>query len=233
MNLSDPEYKTWLTDLKAKIRSVQLKAAIAVNSALIKFYWELGKMIEEKETGWGSLFLDTLSHELKLEFPDMKGFSKSNLKYCKRFYEFYQSSIGQQPVDQLMIQSITQIPWGHNILIFTKSKDIKEANFYLQQTLENSWSRDVLALQIKSRLYERQGKAITNFKHTLPAPQSELAEQTLKDPYIFDFLAMSGPYKERDIENQLVSHIMKFLLELGKGFAFLGQQYHLEVAGND
>ncbi len=103
----------------------------------------------------------------------------------------------------------------------------------MQQTLENNWSRDVLALQIKSRLYERQGKAITNFKHTLPTPQSELAEQTLKDPYIFDFMTMAGPYKERDIENQLVSHVMKFLLELGKGFAFLGQQYHLEVAGND
>ena len=163
----------------------------------------------------------------------MKGFSKSNLKYCKRFYEFYRPSIGQQPVDQLIYKPVAQIPWGHNILIFSKSNDIKEANFYLQQTLENNWSRDVLALQIKSRLYERQGKAITNFKHTLPAPQSELAEQTLKDPYIFDFMTMSAPYKERDIENQLVSHVMKFLLELGKGFAFLGQQYHLEVAGND
>ncbi len=233
MNLSDPEYKTWLTDLKAKIRSVQLKAAIAVNSALIEFYWELGKMIEEKHTGYGSQFLAMLSHHLKAEFPEMKGLSKSNLAYAKQFYQFYAASIFQQAVGKFDQQPIAQIPWGHNILIFSKSNDIKEANFYLQQTLENNWSRDVLALQIKSRLYERQGKAITNFKYTLPTPQSELAEQTLKDPYIFDFMTMAAPYKERDIENQLVSHVMKFLLELGKGFAFLGQQYHLEVAGND
>jgi predicted nuclease of restriction endonuclease-like (RecB) superfamily len=225
MNLSDPEYKTWLIELKAKIRSVQLKAAIAVNSALIEFYWELGKMIEERHTGYRSQFLDILSKDLKSEFPEMKGLSYRNLALCRQFYDFYSPSILQQPV--------AQIPWGHNILIFSKSSDTKEANFYLQHMLENNWSRDVLALQIKSRLYERQSKAITNFKHTLPTPQSELAEQTLKDPYIFDFMAMSAPYKERDIENQLVSHVMKFLLELGKGFAFLGQQYHLEVAGND
>ncbi|GHB68905.1 PDDEXK nuclease domain-containing protein [Persicitalea jodogahamensis] len=233
MNLSDPEYKSWLIELKAKIRSVQLKAAIAVNSALIEFYWELGKMIEERHTGYGSQFLDVLSKDLKSEFPEMKGLSYRNLALCRQFYLFYSSSILQQPVAEFSQQPVAQIPWGHNVLIFSKSIDIKEANFYLQQTLENNWSRDVLALQIKSRLYERQGKAITNFKHTLPSPQSELAEQTLKDPYIFDFMTMTAPYKERDIENQLVSHVMKFLLELGKGFAFLGQQYHLEVAGND
>ena len=153
MNLADPEYKNWLIELKAKIRSVQLKAAIAVNSALIEFYWELGKMIEERHTGYGSQFLATLSKDLKAEFPEMKGFSKSNLKYCKRFYEFYKSSIGQQAVDQLIYQSVIQIPWVHNILIFSKSNDSREANFHLQQTLINNWSRDVLALQISLRKY--------------------------------------------------------------------------------
>ena len=125
------------------------------------------------------------------------------------------------------------LPWGHNILIFTKSKDLKEAEFYIQQTIENHWSRDVLALQIKSNLYIRSGKAISNFKQTLPEPMSDLAQQTLKDPYIFDFLTMSKPYHEKDIENQLIQHITKFLLELGKGFAFIGQKYHLEIAEND
>lgn len=233
MTLSDPEYKTWLLELKSKIRSVQLKAAVAVNSALIEFYWELGKMIDEKHTGYGNQFLDMLSKDLKAEFPEMKGFSVRNLKYTRQFYLFYSDPIRQQAVAELGQRPVTQIPWGHNILIFSKSSDTKEANFYLQQTLENNWSRDVLALQIKTRLYERQGKAITNFKHTLPTPQSDLAEQTLKDPYIFDFLTLAGPYKEKDIENQLVAHVTKFLLELGKGFAFLGQQYHLEIAGND
>ncbi|HEV7348617.1 PDDEXK nuclease domain-containing protein [Telluribacter sp.] len=233
MNLSDPDYKAWLRELKSKIRSVQLKAAVAVNSALIEFYWELGKMIDEKHTGYGNQFLDRLSKDLKAEFPEMKGLSYRNLAFCRQFYQFYSSSILQQPVAEFIQQAVGQIPWGHNILIFSKSADVNEANFYLNQTLENNWSRDVLALQIKSHLYERQGKAITNFRHTLPTPQSELAEQTLKDPYIFEFLTLAGPYKEKDIENQLVAHVTKFLLELGKGFAFLGQQYHLEVAGND
>jgi predicted nuclease of restriction endonuclease-like (RecB) superfamily len=155
----------------------------------------------------------------------MQGLSTSNLKYCRRFYDFYKSSIGQQAVDQ--------IPWGHNILIFTKSNDLKEAQYYITQTISNNWSRDVLASQIKSKLFARSGKAISNFKLTLPEPMSDLAQQTLKDPYIFDFMAMAEPYKERDIENQSIKHITKFLLELGKGFAFVGQQYHLEIAEND
>ena len=163
----------------------------------------------------------------------MKGLSPSNLKYCLRFYQFYVVAridsqslpFGQRPVDQ--------IPWGHNIHIFTKCKSLAEADFYISQTLENGWSRDVLALQLKSGLYDRSGKAVTNFSHTLPSPQSDLAQQTLKDPYTFDFMAMTTPYNERDIERQLTQHITQFLLELGKGFAFIGRQYHLVVAGND
>lgn len=190
-NLLDKEYKYWLTDLKSKIRSAQAKAPITVNSALIAFYWELVKMIMEKENVWGSKLIEQVAKDLREEFPEIKGLSSSNLKYCKRFYSFYQSPIGQQAVDHLELsdsnrqQLVAQIPWGHNILIFSKSKNIKEAHFYLSETIENGWSRDVLALQIKSQLYQRQGKSITNFKQTLPEPLSDLAQQTLKDPYIF------------------------------------------------
>lgn len=242
MNTLTNEYKNWLTELKSKIRSVQLKAAIAVNSALIGFYWELGKMIAEKITlsNWGDKILEQISKDLKDEFPDMKGLSRSNLSYAKQFYEFYQSSIVQQVVGQLQSQEneiikypVFQIPWGHNILIFSKSTDVNEAHFYIQQTIENGWSRDILALQIKSKLFKRKGNAITNFKQTLPDPLSELAQQTLKDPYVFDFLSMTKPFHEKDIERQLITHITKFLLELGKGFAFIGQQYHLEVGETD
>ncbi|MEI6347636.1 MAG: PDDEXK nuclease domain-containing protein [Bacteroidota bacterium] len=220
-------YADWLKGVKERIRLARIKVALAANSELLSFYWDLGKMIADKqtETKWGDKIIEQVSKDLKREFPDMQGLSTSNLKYCKRFYLFYHSSIGQQPVDQL--------PWGHNILIFTKSKDISEAGFYIQQTMENNWSRDVLALQIKTNLFARQGHAISNFKSTLPLPMSDLAEQTLKDPYIFDFMALARPYNEKDIENQLINHVTKFLLELGKGFAFVGQQYHLEIADND
>jgi predicted nuclease of restriction endonuclease-like (RecB) superfamily len=228
LNHLSSDYKIWINELKLKIRSTQIKAAIAVNSVLIQFYWDLGKMIVDKQTQstWGDKLLEQISKDLKDEFPEMKGLSVTNLKYCKVFYNFYKDFlIGQQPVDQL--------PWSHNILIFTKSNSEQQAQFYIQQTIENNWSRDILALQIKNKLFERQGKSITNFKNTLPKPYSDLAEQTLKDPYVFDFITITSKAKERDIENQLIEHIKKFLLELGKGFAFVGQQYHLEVAEND
>jgi len=260
---SNKEYQIWLTELKAKIKSVQIKAALAANAELILFYFDLGKSISEKENVWGTKLLEQISSDLKDEFPDLKGFSVRNLKYCRNFYQFYNSAIGQQAVAQLFQQAVekiqslvnkadkpnthnsqqaarqfvqqlvAQIPWGHNILIFTKSKDIKEALFYISQTIENSWGREVLALQIKSDLYKREGKAITNFKNTLPEPLSDLAQQTLKDPYRFDFMTMTKPYIERDIENQLIKHVTKFLLELGKGFAFIAQQYHVKVSEND
>ena len=157
------DYKIWIKELKNQVRSAQIKAAIAVNSELINFYWELGKMISEKQEfyNWGDKLIDQISLDLKEEFPDMQGLSTSNLKYAKRFYLFYSTnSISQQLVDQ--------IPWGHNILIFSKSKDSKEAKFYIEQTIENNWSRDVLTLQIKTNLFDRKGKSITNFKNTLP-----------------------------------------------------------------
>ena len=227
----DSEYKEWILEIKNKIRSTQIKTAIAVNTALINFYWELGQMISEKEKSWGNKVLETLSKDLQSEFPEMKGFSLTNLKYCKLFYNYF--SIRPQVEDEFQKNVIFQLPWGHIKLIINKIKDTSESQFYINETIENNWSRDVLALQIKTDLFKRQGKSITNFKNTLPEPFSELAQQTLKDPYIFDFMTMSKPYYEKDIEKQLVSHVTKFLLELGKGFAFVGQQYHLEIAEND
>ncbi|HRP02204.1 MAG TPA: PDDEXK nuclease domain-containing protein, partial [Candidatus Kapabacteria bacterium] len=240
-SISNQEYKNWIQELKLKVRSAQIKAAIAVNKELILFYWELGSMISQKirQSNWGDKILENVSKDLKEAFPEMSGFSERNLKYCKFFYEFYSESIGQQLVallpEKLMFrqQLVAQIPWGHNILIFTKLKRLDEALFYIQKTIENNWSRDVLGLQIKSNLFNRQGKTISNFKNTLPEPFSDLAQQTLKDPYVFDFLQLTEGYKEKDIENQLVNHIKQFLLELGKGFAFVGQQYHIEIAEKD
>lgn len=225
--LISTDYKNWLNEVKRKLHSSQIKASIAINNVLIMFYWELGMMIAEKQaqTHWGNGLFNQLSHDLKLEFPEMKGLSSRNLHYAHQFYQFYEGSNMQQVVAQL--------PWGHNILIISKSQDLQEAQFYVQQTLENNWSRDILGLQIKSNLYYRKGKSITNFKRSLPEFFSDLAQQTLKDPYIFDFLNLTPKVKERDIENQLVSHITKFLLELGKGFAFIGQQYQLEVGNED
>lgn len=254
------DYAVWLKELKAKIRSTQLRAALAASRELILFYWELGKEICEKqqEARWGASFINTLGKDLQDEFPGMSGFSPKNLRYCRAFYRFYaENTIWQQAVaklengnekeiipqaggqtdmcfDSVISQHpVDQIPWGHNILIFTKSQSVEEARFYISQTIENGWSRDMLALQLKSKLHRRQGTAISNFKQTLPPPQSDLAQQTIKDPYTFDFLSMTQPYNERDIENQLVEHITKFLLELGKGFAFVGRQYHLEVGETD
>jgi predicted nuclease of restriction endonuclease-like (RecB) superfamily len=193
-DLKNNDYKEWILEIKNRIYSVQAKASIAVNSAVIEFYFFLGKSLSEKENIWGSKLLEQISLDLKIEFPDMKGFSVSNLKYCKNFYLFYADIISQQAVDQFIKQMVFQIPWGHNILIFTKSKDTDEALFYLNQTKQNNWGRDILAFQIKSDLYNRSGKALTNFKNTLPEHLSDLAQETFKDPYNFDFMCMSKPY---------------------------------------
>jgi predicted nuclease of restriction endonuclease-like (RecB) superfamily len=238
----DKEYKSWIIEVKSKIRAAQIKAVLSVNAVVIEFYWDLGKMIIEKQTAWGTKFLEQVSKDLSAEFPDMKGFSVTNLKYCKLFYNKFPirpqagdelKTISPQVEDEIVFNLVKQIPWGHIKLIIDKVKESKTAQFYIQQTIENAWGRETLALQIKSQLYERQGKAITNFSNTLPQPMSDLAQQTLKDPYNFDFVAMDTTMRERDLENQLVKHISKFLLELGKGFAFVGQQYHLEIAEQD
>ena len=239
----DKNYIEWVKKLKQKFRQCQLKAVVKVNSELLNFYWELGKEIVEKqkETKWGSKFLERLSKDLMAEFPNVKGFSLRNLKYIRQWYLFWKLfENGQQPVAQMedtkvqqAVALITQIPWGHNLVIISKCKDTKEALFYVRKTIENGWSRSVLTHQIESGLYERTGKAITNFDIALPKPQSDLAKETIKDPYCFDFLTLRDDYTEKELEDNLLTHLTKFLLELGNGFSFLGRQYKLEVGEDE
>ena len=222
------EYKNWIADLKTKVKQAQLKAVITVNQQLLMFYWELGTDIVEKQknTTWGEGFLKQLSRDLMVEFPDMKGFSLRNLKYIRQWFLFWSNdnAIGQQPVAQF-----TQIPWGHNLVIIAKCKSIDESIYYVNNTSTYGWSRSVLTHQIESKLWQREGKALTNFTHSLPSSQSDLALQTLKDPYIFDFLRLTKGYDERDLEQGLIEHITQFLLELGAGFAYIGRQVPLQV----
>ncbi len=188
--ITDKKYGNWLKQLRKRVRQVQLKAAAKVNTELLTFYWELGADIVEKqkETRWGDGFLTQLSKDLMAEFPDIKGFSKRNLEQIRRWYLFYNQDgkIAQQAASQL-----TQIPWWHNVIIVSKTHSIDEALFYVRKTIENGWSRSVLTHQIENGLINRAGKAITNFDTTLPAPQSDLAKETIKDPYCFDFLTMT------------------------------------------
>ncbi|MFL9834721.1 PDDEXK nuclease domain-containing protein [Chryseobacterium terrae] len=226
------QYISWILDLKQKIQQSQIKAAIQVNSALIEMYWDLGKEISERnfENNYGSGFFSQLSKDLRTEFPEIKGFSESNLKYCKRFYLFYNQydENRQQLVDELSDQ-IFLIPWGHHVALITKCKTPKEAYFYIKKTIENGWSRSVLLNMISGKLIESQGKAITNFSKTLPDYESDLIRETLKDPYIFDFINITENYKERELENALTENISKFLIELGNGFAFAGKQVEILV----
>jgi predicted nuclease of restriction endonuclease-like (RecB) superfamily len=243
------EYKSFIVEVANKIKQTQTKLAISVNSGLLSFYFELGQMISSKQrhTKWGSKFIENMAHDLKKEFPNLQGFSRTNLFYIKKFYEFYndtlvQRSVGliQNPTNTIVQQEVGQleeilftIPWRHHIEILNKTNTIDEAVYYIQQTIKNNWSKDTLAINIKSNLYQRDTKGINNFKNTLPLPLSDLANQTIKDPYVFDFLTFDKPYIERDIENKLIDNITKFLLELGRGFAYVGKQYHLEIAGVD
>jgi predicted nuclease of restriction endonuclease-like (RecB) superfamily len=260
----DKDYSAWLKELKNRVRLVQIKAAVKVNSELLLFYWELGQDIAEKQknTKWGDGFLKQLSIDLSAEFPDMKGFSLRNLKYTKQWYLFYskeieknqqavaqtssqsplhsEKTIAKQAVSQLKpkigqqaVAQLIQIPWGHNIVIISKCKNPDEAFFYIQKTIQNNWSRSVLTHHIESNLFKREGKAITNFKATLPAPQSDLARETLKDPYNFDFLTLTERHNEKELEGALVNHVTRFLLELGAGFSYIGQQYKLEISGDE
>lgn len=230
------DYKQWLSEIKQHIRQSQIKAAVRVNTELLRLYWHLGKEIAERraEAKWGNGFFNTLSRDLKTDFPDMQGFSPTNLKYCKRFYLFYsQSDTIRHQVGDELISPIFSIPWRHHIEILTKCRTIDEALFYVGKTLENGWSRAVLLNFLDARLFETQGKALTNFRKNLPEPMSDLAQQTLKDPYNFDFLTMRENYNERELEDALTTNITRFLLELGSGFAFVGRQVRLEVNGNE
>lgn len=221
-------YVELLEDLKARIRSAQTRAGLAVNRELVLLYWDVGQRIlnQQKTHGWGAKVVERLARDLRSAFPDMKGFSRANLLYMRAFAESY-------PDASIVQQVVGQLPWGQNLTLITKIKDSAIRLWYAQKTIVNGWSRAVLVHQIELCLHERQGKAITNFDRTLPAPQSELARQILKDPYVFDFLGIGEEAKERDLEKALLEQIRSFLLELGVGFAFVGSQYHLEVGGED
>lgn len=238
MNKLNDEYKSWFVELKGKIHSAQSKASIAVNSQLIQLYWELGKQITERQTQWGTKFLPKLSSDLQAEFPGMGGLTLTNLKYCRSFYQFYtKRNIGQQAVDQFQNtenqfgqQPVDQIPWSHNILIFTKTKELKEALFYIRQTIEKNWTRDLLLNAIKMDSYNSTQKQITtdNFEQTLPTINADYAKKIFKSSYNLGFLGITEPVKEFELEKRLVSKISKFILELGKGFSFIGNQYRIE-----
>lgn len=221
-------YGDFLADLKSRIRSAQIKAALAVNRELTLLYWDIGRDIlrRQAQEGWGAKVVERLAADLRLAFPEMRGFSARNLKYMRALAEAY-------PDPEFVQQVVARIPWGHNVRILDYAKDPREREWYLQQTLQHGWSRNVLVLHIESDHYRRKGKAVTNFEATLPAPQSDLAQQVLKDPYSFDFLSLGDQAHERDLERGLSEHIRQFLLELGVGFAFVGSQYHLEIGEQD
>lgn len=251
-----PEYNQWLADLKNRIQSAQIKAAVKVNTELLRLYWYLGYEIVQKEqtASYGSGLIPQLSKDLSKAFPGIKGFSKANLFHIRKWFSFYASepeiveqlvrqsgndeSAGTK-VSQLVRQSTSEkentlfafwaIPWGHHLQILYKCANLDEARYYLIQTAAYNWSRNVLVLQIESGLYKRKGSAITNFEKSLPKPQSDLARELLKNPYNFDFLTLGDDAKERDLEDALIEHITSFLLELGQGFAYMGRQYKLQL----
>lgn len=256
-------YVDLLNAIKSRIRQAQTKATFAVNTEMIFLYWDIGRMVYERqgEERWGAGVIPRLARDLRNELPEVKGFSERNIKLMTQFYREYPSlmEIGQRSVAQLKDESpdakdvpqlvaelniqahnqekgqqlVAQLGWAQNVLLMQKVKDLPTRFWYIQQTIDQGWSRDTLSLMIKSKAHKRQGAAVSNFRQRLPDPQSDLAQQALKDPYIFDFLTLSEPFQERELETGLVSHLEKFLLELGQGFAFVGRQYHLEVSDKD
>ena len=227
--VTPPEgYLEWLKSVKDRIRAAQQRAVLAANIEMIALYWQIGRDIlkRQEKLGWGAKVVERLAHDLQREFPDIKGFSRANLLYMRSFAESWEDP-------EIVQQLVGQIPWGHNLALLTKVKDQQEREWYVRATIEHGWSRVLLIHQIESGLYSQQGKAVTNFPKSLPPPQSELAQQTLKDPYLFDFFSVGQEAAERDIESGLVSHITRFLLELGAGFSYVGRQVHLEVGGED
>lgn len=241
------EYRSWVKDLKQRYLSARLKASVDANRTLLEYYWSVGRDIEDKQYAntYGSRFYETLSHDMRSEMPGEKGFSEGNIRYMYRFYKLYSQCIGNllqgvedsNPTNLLrgvedsnytkhpheasdLLKEICSIPWFHQQRIIDKCKgDAKKALFFVHKVIENSWGRDVLLNFLGTDLYERQAKALTNFSKTLPAPQSDLAQQTTKDPYVFNFMAMTEDYNERELEDALVANVTKFLVELGTGFA--------------
>jgi len=223
-----PGYPDWLADLKQRIHSAQQRAALAVNRELVQLYWHIGRDIlnRQNEQGWGAKVIDRLAHDLRTAFPDMKGFSPRNLKYMRAFAEAWPDAGFVQAV-------LAQLPWYHQLALLDKLNNPDDRRWYAAKAIEHNWSRNVLVMQIEARLQERSGTAITNFETRLPKPQSDLARESLKDPYRFDFLGLTDEAQERDVEHALVRHVTEFLLELGAGFAFVGRHVMLDVGGDE
>lgn len=221
-------YASWLADLKGRIHAAQQRATQAVNRELVTLYWQIGRDIlaRQAEQSWGAKVIDRLAHDLRTAFPEMKGFSPRNLKYMRAFAEAW-------PDEQFVQAVLAQLPWYHQLALLDKLPGPQTRRWYAAQAIEHNWSRNVLVMQIEAGLLERQGKAVTNFEQRLPAPQSDLARESLKDPYRFDFLGLGEEAQEREIETALVRHVTDFLLELGAGFAFVGRQVLLNVGGED
>lgn len=224
----DKRYIELFNTLKQEINTARIRAHLAVNKELILLYWNIGTRIlsVQQKQGWGSKVIENISNDLRNSFPEMRGLSSRNLVYMQTFARNFTDP-------QFTQQVVAQIPWGHICAILDKVEDVKERQFYIEQTIENGWSRNVLSLQIQSNLYGRKGKSINNFLQTLPSPQSDLANSIIKDPYNLEFLDIKEKILERQLEESLIKNIRDFLLELGQGFAFIGNQYHIELEGED
>lgn len=221
-------YAETLRELKARIQQTRLRTVLAANAAMIRLYWDLGRTILERQAreGWGAKVIDRLSYDLREEFPDMEGLSPRNLLFMRSFAQAY-------PDSEIVKRLVSQLPWGHVIMLLQRVKDSDTRHWYMHQAIEHGWSRNVMAMQLERKLHARQGKLQSNFKLTLPPDTSDLAAQAFKDPYLFDFLGTADPRRERDIEQALIDHLERFLLELGAGFAFVGRQVQLEVGDQD
>ncbi|MBF0296288.1 MAG: DUF1016 family protein [Magnetococcales bacterium] len=222
------DYAPWLAELKRRIHQAQQRATLAVNRELVRLYWQIGRdiLLRQHQEGWGAKVIERLAQDLRAAFPEMKGFSRANLMYMRAFAEAW-------PDPEIVQQAVGQLPWGHNLVLLTRLKTPEQRLAYARRAMEHGWSRNVLSIHIERRLLEREGKAVSNFALRLPAPHSDLARESLKDPYLFDFLGVGHEADERAIEEAIVHHITRFLLELGAGFAFVGRQVHLEVGGED
>lgn len=222
------DYAELLGLLKDRIRTARVRSALAVNRELILLYWHIGRELRarQEQAGWGAKVITQLADDLRREFPDMKGLSRTNLLYMRKLAETW-------PNEAIVQQLVGQIPWGHNVRLLDRVKDPVEREWYVRSTIEHGWSRAVLDHQVDTGLYRRQGRSVTNFARTLPAPQSELAQEILKDPYNFDFLGLGDEAHERELHRGLLNHLREFLVELGAGFAFVGSEVHLEVEGED
>jgi predicted nuclease of restriction endonuclease-like (RecB) superfamily len=246
MSLSLNNYPSILKSLKEKIKEARLQASLSVNAHLLGIYFEIGNVIHQQESaeGWGAKIVDKLSSDLNEEFPEMRGFSKRNLRYMRAFalayphFPFLQPPVAklqntENQNDTILQPLAAKLHWTQHTIILDKAKTLEERTFYIGKTIENAWSKSVLTLQIESQLYQRQGKAITNFSTTLPVPDSDFAQETIKNPYVFDFLSIGEKMHEKELERALIKHLKHFMLELGKGFAYVGNQFNLNVEGND